>query len=532
VDALTRAAVTGTSREAPPARTLPTDDLLQSAKTSPERDLLLRAGMQAVYKTAGGGAETGVKAPDPAPEETLPACSARAAELVLDLLMRSYDPQDYTNCSLLVEALERLQSAGFRLPASLLPISLDGDRPRKPLLPVLGERGRWISGLNPVWRWVEEMDAPGDEETIWEEGALSQRLAVLERIRRREPACGREWLAGVWRQEKAETRNAMIRKLETGLSEEDEPFLERALDDKSKGVRTTAARLLSRLPTSAYATRAVARADTILVAYERPSGFGFSRRARAGGLTVESPSAEDEGWKRDLRGGEAPRGRDSLRRWVGEKAERIMQALSVVPPRHWEEKFGAEPEDLISAAASSDWEAVVLAGWNTAASRYQDRGWALPLWERCYDILEEPDERGIAWSSATRLASLLPRARIAEKLRGLRRNEDMPRRLAQTLGGVPPPWEETLSCSYREAVEKRLRTLSFASHENPYMWWGTLREAATRLPTTHLESLDITLPDEPRAGQSPTLLADWRRELRKFEETLELRRKLVEEIPL
>jgi hypothetical protein len=95
-----------------------------------------------------------------------------------------------------------------------------------------------------------------------------------------------------------------------------------------------------------------------------------------------------------------------------------------------------------------------------------------------------------------------------------------------------PPWDETLSLSYREAFEKRFRKLSFASHETPYMWWGTLRYAATRFPTTHLEPLDIVLPDEPRAGQSPTLLADWRRELKKFDETLELRRRLVKEIPL
>jgi hypothetical protein len=99
-------------------------------------------------------------------------------------------------------------------------------------------------------------------------------------------------------------------------------------------------------------------------------------------------------------------------------------------------------------------------------------------------------------------------------------------------GGVLPPWDETLSLCYREAFEKRFRTLSFASHETPYMWWGTLRYAATRFPTTHLEPLDIVLPDEPRAGQSPTLLADWRRELKKFDETLELRRRLVKEIPL
>ena len=53
MDALTRAATTGTSREAPPERRLPTDDLLGGAQRSPERELLLRAGMLAVYDAAG-----------------------------------------------------------------------------------------------------------------------------------------------------------------------------------------------------------------------------------------------------------------------------------------------------------------------------------------------------------------------------------------------------------------------------------------------------------------------------------------------
>jgi hypothetical protein len=59
VDALTRAAIAGTSREAAPASGLPTDNLLGSAAgMSPERNLLLRAGMHAVYRAAGRRAET------------------------------------------------------------------------------------------------------------------------------------------------------------------------------------------------------------------------------------------------------------------------------------------------------------------------------------------------------------------------------------------------------------------------------------------------------------------------------------------
>ena len=41
-----------------------------------------------------------------------------------------------------------------------------------------------------------------------------------------------------------------------------------------------------------------------------------------GTFEEEPPSVEDEGWKRDLRGGRVPRSRDSLRRWVGANSAR------------------------------------------------------------------------------------------------------------------------------------------------------------------------------------------------------------------
>jgi hypothetical protein len=113
MDALTRAAVAGTSREKPPASGLPTDGLFESAAgKSPQRELLLRAGTRAVYRAAGRLAESGIEAPQPAPDETVSACSAKAAELLGRLLVDQ-------RTSILVEALERLRLAGLRLPHAL-----------------------------------------------------------------------------------------------------------------------------------------------------------------------------------------------------------------------------------------------------------------------------------------------------------------------------------------------------------------------------------------------------------------------------
>ena len=261
MDALIRSAITGTSQEAPPASVLPTDDLLGSAEgMSPERDLLLRAGMRAVYRVAGRRATTGVEAPQPAPMETLPACSAKAAEVVRQLLADQRD-------AILREALERLRLAGLRLPHALLPVALDVQQEelRPAVSAVLGERGRWLAGFNPAWAWatIPEGGTEEDDEAAWEEGALPERLEALRRVRGRDADQGLWWVDEAWKAEKAEARTAMAAALETGLSSADEPFLERALDDRSVRVHEAAAALLARIPGSAYAARAASRADSV-----------------------------------------------------------------------------------------------------------------------------------------------------------------------------------------------------------------------------------------------------------------------------
>ena len=266
MDTLTRAAITGTSRETPPASGLPTDDLLRGAEKSPERELLLRAGMRAVYRAAGRRAETGARALGPAPEEALPACSAKAAELLRRLFAgRRGD--------ILREALERLRLAGLRLPDTLLPTALGlqekGLRPF--VVAVLGERGYWLAGQNPNWGWaVAKEGLEADDQTVWQEGVLPQRLEALRHVRYLDAEEGRRWVEEVWTAEKAEARKAMAEALETGLSTADEPFLERALHDRSVRVCEAVAALLARIPGSAYAERVAARADAVLAGYEPP----------------------------------------------------------------------------------------------------------------------------------------------------------------------------------------------------------------------------------------------------------------------
>jgi hypothetical protein len=490
---------------------------------SPERNLLLCAGMHAVYRAAGRRAETGVEAPEPAPEETLPACSARATEVVRQLLVGRRD-------DVLREALERLRLVGLRLPHALLPAALDVQQ--KELRPavgaVLGERGRWLAGLNPAWGWVGATGGSEDDETIWGEGALEERISALRRVRRRDPGRGLRWVEGVWKSEMADVRAEMVAALGTGLTSGDEPFLERVLDDRSVRVRVAAATQLARIPASAYAERAMARADAVLAGYEPPS-TGLLRRRRAGSLVVEPPEDVDGGWRRDLPGvDKAPRG-------TGEKAWMISRSLAVAPLDHWEDRFGLSPEELVAATQGNDWEPAVLVGWCQADALHGDLGWALPLWERSYRLPDDSEGRQV-WSVAQELAPRLPQDGLAralpELLRG--RSVQMSGRLASTLLALPAVWSPGLSRVFVEHLRAHLE----ASAADPpsgggEQWVHTLPHAAVALSPEVLEA--VTGMHNVLQGLKGN--EDWRvrwlsAEVRKFEETLELRRTLVEEIPL
>jgi Family of unknown function (DUF5691) len=489
---------------------------------------LLRAGMAAVYRAAGRKAETDVEEPVPASGETLPACSAKAAEIVRRLLVAQ-------RTEMLREALDRLRLARLRVPHALLPAALDVQRTqlRPAVAAVLGERGPWLAAQNPNWAWAVATRGSEDDETAWEEGALGERISTLRRVRGRDQALGLAWVEDVWKSEKADARVAMVKALETGLSPGDEPFLERALDDRSVKVREAAAALLSRLPGSAYAERAAERVDGVLVYYEPATGGlkGMAAELFGGGrgrLVVDPPEDLDASWKRDLPG-------SGPMLWgVGESARSIARAMETTPLEHWEDRFGLEPAAIVAAIEGNDWEAAVLIGWCRAVGLHGHRSWALALWERCYRLGHEDAERQAVWDvTISTLIGCVDQDSFAKVVSSLLDDGDMPELLSHTFLALPGPWNDALSKVYFEALQEHARKVFFGRRVTTTAHWpNTLRAAAERLSPSCLDLARITLPDFPPDGQESHVKGHWRRELEKFEDTLELRRKLVEEIPL
>ena len=133
---------------------------------------------------------------------------------------------------------------------------------RSAMAQVIGTRGEWLMHLNPRWQFT----ATGGEDLpqVWTTGKREQRIAVITRLRESEPSAARDLVQSTWKEDAADDRASFLESLKISLGKDDEPFLESALDDRSKGVRAAAADLLARLPDSAYVRRMIERAEPLL----------------------------------------------------------------------------------------------------------------------------------------------------------------------------------------------------------------------------------------------------------------------------
>ena len=520
METLVATALVGTAQRpnADTATGTPLDAVTAAAPSGEaERALLLQAGAWAVYTQAGYVAERDYPPVDPAPIETLPACSPSAA-LLLDNLLKGMQSQ------LLPEALDRLRLGGLRLPHELLPAALgvrDEGR-RAALLPVLGERGRWLSRFNPAWSWVEKLlpvaggALPTNAENIWQEGTAAQRAALLRSLRASDPVQARDWLDAVWKQEKADVRFQLLDSFVVGLSAADEPFLEQTLDDRSANVRLLAAKLLARIPSSALAARMRERADDQLTLVK--------------GKIDAAPQTLDKEWLRDGIVEKAPAG-------FGQGGWWLAQILSLVLPSHWEERFGMAPEQLLTAAAKSNWEGQIVIGWSQAADLFRASSWALPLWRRWAQ--EEKRRKHIpgvnAYEMRATLASLIPADQLAEMIPHVMKGSILPGAAAlpdnawsELIVAMPAPWSKDFGEFYLSGLRTYARNLTPKTY-NSEAWLPTLDTAALALPA---ECLHAALEPWTIPENSTWQVNEARRQIESFVETLHMRQRLVEEIPL
>lgn len=367
--------------------------LAQFDPNDQERTLLGASALLSLYQQAGM-VPTIAQRPKLAPSATdeRPMCSARASQHLGMMLDGKYG-------AVLGEWLEALTQAGQRVPETMLPSLLDTCRTNKDihqlLHPVLGKRGHWLAAQNPAWHYAsinvaasEENNDQADEELTetWETSDRTQRMALLRQLRQQRPDKARELLLTTWAKEKARDRKDFLDTFIVGVSQADEPFLEYALDDRSKEVRNVAVGLLIGLPESRLVQRMIDRVAPIFTYTSQPEPK----------LTVEIALLEkfDAAMQRDQIVETPPYTWGNVRK-IGKKAWWLRQMLEAIPPKYWTNVWDASPEDLLEAAAQSNWNwgiqdedlleataqidwstTILISAWAAATMDYADPAWA------------------------------------------------------------------------------------------------------------------------------------------------------------
>lgn len=460
--------------------------------TSDAAELLAAAAVALGYRRAATTAITGHRPVPPAPAEQLgevgPAAAAR-----LRLLLGDGDTPGGARVvhRLLDQWLAAATECGVLVAPDTLPALLDVGRRRTDLRPaiaqVCGRRGRWLAAQRPEWAYLlAEAPGPGDEPGVadatppseprgWQTGSTAERLDLLARLRRTDPTAGRDLLAGTFGAESADDRIRLLEVLEIGLSQADNAFLDRALDDRRREVREVAASLLRRLPGSAFSRRMAARASASV----RYVGQG----ADAPRLAVDPPAEVDAGLRRDGVPTRPPAN-------VGLGAWLLEEVIAATPLDTWTSATGRSPAGVVELAARHDWQAPLLHGWARAAGTQRDVAWA--------EALVATAERGtpgagalpqqLAWD----LHLVLPPARLARFAAEALRTD--PARAHRLLAVSPEPWPDELSTAVVEQIARHART-----DRQGWQLAELCRAAATALPSWYavaLADLSGQLQDE------------------------------------
>ncbi|GAA4904343.1 DUF5691 domain-containing protein [Streptomyces coeruleoprunus] len=514
---LVTSALLGTDRR-PPAGAQPAADAPVA--------LLDAAALHTVRRRAGLVPAPAAELPQPAPHDPRPPVPEAARRRLTMLLAdrgagqggRRGSAPDLTE--LLPQWLAAANEHGYRAPAPVLPALLDAARARTDLRPqalaFAGPRGLWLARFNPEWKFAlrgaaggTALPAPDDAEGVrqlWEEGLFAERVALLGAVRAHDAGAALELLASSWSTERADDRLMFLDSLRGGLSERDEPFLERALSDRSRNVRSTAAELLSALPRSAFAGRMAERAASCV---------GLDHTGDDATITVEAPHECDAGMQRDGVLPQPPTGRGERSWWLG-------QLVEAAPLATWTARLGGRtPRQIVALPVADDWRDELHAAWCRAAVRQRDADWSRAL-------LGSASADGPGTSSSAERSSLLSTlpegeraAWVAEFIAAHGLSEAF-----QLLGVCAVPWARPLGRAVVDALDIARDAGSY-----PWSFSGVMGLAERCLDPAEADRLEVltAIPDEPE-GASPGAGGYWSEAFQRLVATLRLRAAMHEEL--
>jgi hypothetical protein len=302
----------------------------------------------------------------PCPREDRPL-APRAAGATLLRLLAEVDP------ALLEEWAALALAHDVRVDDATVPLVLDWwarqSRRSESVFAVLGQHGRWLASLNPDWQKpVATADIPADADERWQTGTRADRLAVLQSVRRTDPARARALVEATWQSDSADDRRQFLDALAENRSIDDEPFLETALDDRSKTVRRRAAGVLALIPGSRSRQRLSVVARTIITIDTSRRILGGRQRK----VMLAPPESFAAAWERDGIEQRPPAG-------LGERAWWLRQILARADLAVWTELTGLTPDEVLASLKDDDFAPDAIQALIAAASSTGDVEWSTAL---------------------------------------------------------------------------------------------------------------------------------------------------------
>jgi hypothetical protein len=255
-----------------------------------------------------------------------------------------------------------------RIDGATAPLVLDwwARQARRPpaVFAALGRLGEWLAALNPDWGTrATASEIPADVDTRWQLGTSVERLALLTSVRRLDRARALTLLASTWDEDAAADRQRFLEVLMAQASIGDEPFLEAALDDRSKVVRRQAAAVLARVTASRLRQRLSAAARQCISVQSR----GLVRQRTA--ITLQPPESFDPAWERDGIESRPPKG-------VGQRAWWLRQLLAGADLAIWTDLTGLTPAAVLESLQGDDFAADAVYALVAAARLARDPEWS------------------------------------------------------------------------------------------------------------------------------------------------------------
>jgi hypothetical protein len=305
----------------------------------------------------------------------LPACPPEdkpianpAATATLLRLLADPDPE------IIEEWAQLALSHGVRIDGPTAPLVLDwwARQPRRPvsIFAALGQHGEWLASLNQDWqKHVATAEIPTDADGVWQTGKGPERLAILTSVRRLDPARALALIESTWKSDPASDRQRFLEVLIANPSMADEPFLEAALDDRSKIVRRQAAAVLALIPGSRLRHRHSEAAKPMVTV--RTARAGLVGRSR-GEVVMVPPESFDASWERDGIEQRPPEG-------VGPRAWWMRQVLALADLAVWTDATGFGPDTILELLKNDDYAGDAVQALIAAAGARRDAAWSAAL---------------------------------------------------------------------------------------------------------------------------------------------------------